>query len=124
MAIDQNEAAVVIIGSGAGGGTMAHELTKAGIPCVVLEAGPFLKPADYTNDEWAAFGQMAWLDTRTTSGSWRVANDFSGLPTWLVKAVGGTTPHWAGATPRFRDNEFKAAPTYVDIDGATVLDWP
>ncbi|MEM9140770.1 MAG: GMC family oxidoreductase [Pseudomonadota bacterium] len=124
MAIDQNEAAVVIIGSGAGGGTMAHELTKAGIPCVVLEAGPFLKPADYTNDEWAAFGQMAWLDTRTTSGSWRVANDFSGLPTWLVKAVGGTTTHWAGATPRFLDYEFKAASTYGDIDGATLLDWP
>ena len=41
--IDQKEKAVVIIGSGAGGGTMAYELTKAGIPCVCLEAGPFHK---------------------------------------------------------------------------------
>ncbi|MEM8791712.1 MAG: GMC family oxidoreductase [Pseudomonadota bacterium] len=122
--IANDEAAVVIIGSGAGGGTMAFELTKAGIPCVVLEAGPFLKPEDYENDEWAAFGQMAWLDARTTSGSWRVAKDFSGLPTWLVKAVGGTTTHWAGATPRFLDYEFKARSTYGDIAGATLLDWP
>ena len=45
--IDQKEKAVVIIGSGAGGGTMAFELTKAGIPCVCLEAGPFHKKEDY-----------------------------------------------------------------------------
>ena len=67
--IAKDESAVVIVGSGAGGGTMAHELTKAGIPCVLLEAGPHLTGKDYVNDEWEAFGQMAWLDARTTSGS-------------------------------------------------------
>ena len=122
--IAHDEAAVVIIGSGAGGGTIAYELTRAGIACVLLEAGPYLKPEDYRNDEWEAFSQMAWLDTRTTSGSWRVARDFSGLPTWLVKAVGGTTTHWAGATPRFVDHEFKALSTYGAVEGATLLDWP
>jgi len=35
----QDESAVVIIGSGAGGGTLAHELTPRGIKVVVLEAG-------------------------------------------------------------------------------------
>ena len=38
--IDHDEEAVVIVGSGAGGGTLAYELTAKGIPCVVLEAGP------------------------------------------------------------------------------------
>ncbi|MEL7205285.1 MAG: GMC family oxidoreductase [Pseudomonadota bacterium] len=123
-AIAQDEAAVVIVGSGAGGGTMAFELTKAGIPCVLLEAGKHFSIDDWVNDEWEAFGQMAWLDARTTSGSWRVATDFSGLPAWLVKAVGGTTTHWAGATPRFLDYEFKARSTYGDVEGATLLDWP
>ena len=122
--IAHDESAVVIIGSGAGGGTVAYELTKAGVPCVVLEAGPFLKQEDYTNNEWDAFMQMAWLDARTTSGSWRVAKDFPGLPAWLVKAVGGTTTHWAGATPRFLDYEFKTLSTYGQIDGAALLDWP
>jgi len=122
--ISNDEQAVVIIGSGAGGGTLAYELTKAGIPCVVLEAGPFLKNEDYKNNEWEAFRQMAWLDPRTTSGSWRVSKDFPGLPAWIVKAVGGTTTHWAGATPRFKDFELKARSTYGEVAGATLLDWP
>ncbi|WP_151719716.1 GMC family oxidoreductase [Gemmobacter serpentinus] len=122
--IAKDEAAVVIIGSGAGGGTLAYELTAAGIPCVLLEAGAFIKNEDYHNNEWEAFRQMAWLDARTTSGSWRVAKDFPGLPAWIVKAVGGSTTHWSGATPRFKDYEFKAKSTYGDVAGATLLDWP
>src|SRR6478735_8343753 len=123
-AIDQNTEAVVIVGSGAGGGTISYELTRAGIPCVVLEAGPFLKPDDYENDEWAAFGQMAWLDARTASGSYRVARDFPNLPAWIVKAVGGSTTHWSGATPRFHEHEFRARTYYGEVDGANLLDWP
>ncbi|WP_136684355.1 GMC family oxidoreductase [Falsirhodobacter xinxiangensis] len=119
-----DEPAVVIIGSGAGGGTLAHELTRQGIECVVLEAGPYLKNEDYENDEWKAFNQMAWLDPRTTSGSWRIARDFPSLPAWLVKAVGGTTTHWSGATPRFKEHEFKALSTYGHVEGANLLDWP
>ncbi|TYL45496.1 GMC family oxidoreductase [Nocardioides sp. BGMRC 2183] len=122
--IDNDTEAVVIIGSGAGGGTVAYELTRRGIPCVVLEAGPYLQRADYENDEWAAFNQMAWLDKRTTSGSWRVAQNFANLPAWIVKAVGGSTTHWSGATPRFHDYEFRTRTYYGDIDGANLLDWP
>jgi len=122
--IAMDEPAVVIIGSGAGGGTLAHELTQAGIECVLLEAGPYLKNEDYENNEWEAFHQMAWLDPRTTSGSWRIAKDFPTLPAWIVKAVGGTTTHWSGATPRFKDYEFKARTTYGDVPGASLLDWP
>ena len=106
--IAESEPTVVIIGSGAGGGTVAHELTRRGVPCVLLEAGPYLTGEDYENDEWAAFSQMAWLDMRTTSGSWRVSQNFPNLPAWIVKAVGGTTTHWAGATPRFMRHEFAA----------------
>jgi len=121
---DLTEEAVVIIGSGAGGGTLAYELTKRGIPVVVLEAGGYLTNDDYVNDEWEAFNQMAWLDPRTTSGSWRIARDFPNLPAWIVKAVGGTTTHWSGATPRFKAHEFAARSTYGRVDGANLLDWP
>ncbi len=122
--IDKDDSVVVIVGSGAGGGTVAYELTKEGIPCVLLEAGPHLTGKDYVNDEWEAFGQMAWLDGRSTSGSWRVSKNFPDLPAWIVKAVGGTTTHWAGATPRFMDYEFKALSTYGKVKGTSLLDWP
>ena len=124
MAVDASEEAVVVVGSGAGGGTIAYELTRQGIPVVLLEAGPHLTRDDYVNDEWAAFAQMAWLDPRTTSGSWRITKDFANLPAWIVKAVGGTTTHWAGATPRFHPHEFRTRSTYGRIDGANLLDWP
>jgi choline dehydrogenase-like flavoprotein len=122
--IDHSTEAVVIIGSGAGGGTLAYELTRQGIECVLLEAGPYLRGEDYMNLEWAAFNQMAWADTRTTSGSWRVAKDFPNLPAWIVKAVGGTTTHWSGATPRFKPHEFRTRSVYGRVDGASLLDWP
>ena len=122
---DKNDdSVVVVIGSGAGGGTVANELTQAGVNVVVLEAGRHLTNEDYVNNEWAAFNQMAWLDPRTTSGSFRLARDFPNLPAWIVKAVGGTTTHWSGATPRFKAHEFKARQYYGGIDGANLLDWP
>ncbi len=122
--VDHSTETVVIIGSGAGGGTLAYELTKQGIECVVLEAGPYLRNEDYMNLEWEAFNQMAWTDIRTTSGSWRIARDFPNLPAWVVKAVGGTTTHWSGATPRFKAHEFRTRSVYGRIDGANLLDWP
>ncbi len=119
-----DDSVVVIIGTGAGGGVLANELAQKGISVVALEAGGRYLPEDYTNDEWASFGQLAWTDPRSTSGDWRVAKDFSGLPAWIVKAVGGTTVHWAGASLRIQDHEFKAKTTYGNVDGANLLDWP
>ncbi|PSK80278.1 choline dehydrogenase-like flavoprotein [Limimaricola soesokkakensis] len=119
-----DDSVVVVIGTGAGGGVLANELAQKGVKVVALEAGGRYLPEDYINDEWESFGQLAWLDPRTTSGDWRVAKDFSGLPAWIVKAVGGTTTHWAGASLRFQDHEWKAATTYGNVQGASLLDWP
>ncbi|WP_299677547.1 GMC family oxidoreductase [uncultured Roseobacter sp.] len=119
-----DDTVVVVIGTGAGGGVLANELAQKGVSVVALEAGGRYLPEDYVNDEWEAFGQLSWLDARTTSGDWRVAKDFSGLPAWIVKAVGGTTTHWAGASLRFQPHEWKAKTNYGDVQGASLLDWP
>lgn len=122
---EQNDdSVVVIIGSGAGGGTLANELCQKGIKVVVLEAGARQSQASFINDEWKSFVQLAWLDPRTTSGSWRVAKDFAGLPAWICKTVGGTTTHWAGASLRFQEHEFRVKTHYGDIPGANLQDWP
>lgn len=119
-----DDSVVVIIGSGAGGGTLGNELAQKGIDVVILEAGPRIEFEEFINDEWDSFGQLAWLDNRTTSGDWRVAKDFPNLPAWIVKAVGGTTTHWAGASLRFQEHEFRALTHYGAIEGANLLDWP
>jgi choline dehydrogenase-like flavoprotein len=119
-----DDGVVVVIGSGAGGGTLSNELAQKGIDVVCLEAGPRIENDKFVNDEWSNFVKISWLDKRSTSGDWRVAKDFSGLPAWIVKAVGGSTIHWAGASLRFQEHEFKAKTTYGDIAGANLLDWP
>lgn len=119
-----DDSVVVIIGTGSGGGVLANELAQKGVKVVALEAGGRYLPEDYVNDEWESFGQLAWTDPRTTSGDWRVAKDFSGLPAWIVKAVGGTSIHWAGASLRFQDHEWKARTNYGAVEGASLLDWP
>lgn len=119
-----DDSVVVVIGSGAGGGTLGSELALKGIDTVILEAGGRHEIEDFENDEWGNFVKISWLDKRTTSGSWRVANDFSGLPAWIVKAVGGSTVHWAGASLRLQEHEFKTRSTYGEVEGANLLDWP
>jgi len=122
---DRNDdSVVVVIGSGAGGGTLANELCQKGVKVVLLEAGARQSTGTFVNDEWKAFVQTAWLDKRTTSGTWRVAKDFPGLPAWICKTVGGSTVHWAGASLRFQEHEFRARTEYGNIPGAGLLDWP
>ncbi len=119
-----DESVVVVVGSGAGGGTLSNELAQKGIKTVCLEAGKRYSIDDFQNDEWNAFGQLSWLDKRTTSGNRRVAKDFAGLPAWICKTVGGSTVHWAGASLRIQEHEFKVKSTYGEIAGANLLDWP
>ncbi len=103
---------VVVIGSGAGGGTMSNELAQKGIDVVCLEAGSRMQLSDIVNDTTAMHFKMSWLDKRL------------GAPAWICKTVGGTTVRWSGITPRFQEHEFKPLSTYGKLDDATTIDWP
>ena len=54
-----DDSVVVVIGSGAGGGTIANELAQKGIDVVCLEAGSRLTLADIVNDPPAMEAKMA-----------------------------------------------------------------
>jgi choline dehydrogenase-like flavoprotein len=116
----KTEPIVVVIGSGAGGGTVAQELAREGIDVVCLEAGSRLSLADIVNDDAEMFAKLSWLDPRTGSGG--VLPDQ--FPAWICKTVGGTTMHWAACAPRFQEHEWKPRSTYGAIDGADLIDWP
>src|SRR5271167_1013745 len=115
---------VLIVGSGAGGGTLGNELAQKGIRTVILEAGPRIEREQHIDDERQSFAQLAWLDKRTTSGSWQIAKDSPNFPAWTCKTVGGTTVHWAGASLRFQEHELRAKTHYSTISGANLIDWP
>jgi choline dehydrogenase-like flavoprotein len=114
-----DDSVVVVIGSGAGGGTMAHELSRRGIDVVCLEAGNRLTLKDIINDEAAMFPKFTWLDERIGEGD--LPPDF---PIWGCKTAGGTTMHWTAACPRFLPHEFMVRTTYGDLPGANLADWP
>jgi choline dehydrogenase-like flavoprotein len=119
-----DDSVVVIIGSGAGGGTLANELAQRGVKCVVLEAGKHWTQADFENDEWAMFSKISWLDKRISAGGWHHTKTYPNLPAWIVKGVGGSTVHWSGVALRFRPHDFQTRTIYGDVPGANILDWP
>jgi choline dehydrogenase-like flavoprotein len=53
----KDDSVVVVIGSGAGGGTLSNELTQRGASVVCLEAGPRLTLSDIVNDNATMFGR-------------------------------------------------------------------
>lgn len=103
---------VVIIGSGAGGATLGHELALKGVDIVCLEAGKRLTLADIVNDPPEMDKRIGWQDTR------------HGSPTWLCKTVGGTTMRWSAIALRFKDHEFTPLSSYGPKAGASIIDWP
>ena len=107
-----DDSVVVVIGSGAGGGTVSNELAQRGVDVVCLEAGRRLTLADVENDAAVMDQKMGWHDKRL------------GAPVWVCKTVGGTTMRWSGMTPRFRDYEFRPRSTYGALEGTSLIDWP
>ena len=118
FALDDDSVAVVI-GSGAGGGTMANQLAQNGIKVVCLEAGKRLAMSDIVNDDDAMFGKFTWLDERIGE-----AGALPNFPVWTCKTVGGSTMHWTAATPRLQAHEMQARSTYGNVEGANLVDWP
>ena len=114
----------VIVGSGAGGGTLGNELAQRGIQTLILEAGRRIERQEHIDDERRAFEQFTWLDKRSASGSWGVTDNSPDFPAFVCKVVGGTTVHWSAVSLRFQRHEFLAKDAYGNIPGANLLNWP
>ena len=110
---------VVVIGSGAGGGTLSDVLSNNGVNVICLEAGRRLDLTEIVTNEAEMFGKITWLDERQGSG---IAPP--PFPVWNCKTVGGTTMHWTATCVRLSEHEFKAHSHYGDMEKTTLADWP
>src|SRR5438874_6750302 len=119
---------VVVVGSGAGGGTTVKVLTDRGINVALLEAGPMLNPAKdfkehvlpYQVDHRGAgphaeayFGRMQWGYFNAPNGYWDIEGEpYTVAPSnefrWFrSRILGGRTNHFGRISLRFSDYDFK-----------------
>jgi len=100
----EQEVDFVIVGTGAGGGTLACKLAEAGFSVIAMDAGPYWRPLeDFASDETEQ-GKLYWNDERIVEGDdpLRMGANNSG------KAVGGSTVHFAMVSLRFRPEWFRS----------------
>ncbi|HEU4970229.1 GMC family oxidoreductase [Sphingomonas sp.] len=104
---DDEEVDFAIVGTGAGGGTLAAKLAEAGFSVVAFDAGPFWRPLeDFASDE-AAQGDLYWTDERISGGAdpIQLGSNNSG------RGVGGSTVHYTMIALRWRPDWFRARST-------------
>ena len=128
---------VLIVGSGHSGGMAANILTKQGVNCLMLNAGP---EADFEHNRvtkavhelpYRGFGQPGRLPhvyqaNEFNANQWvdetenPYTHDPANLYNWVrVRLVGGRSLFWARQSFRLSDFEFKAG----DLEG-TGQNWP
>ena len=106
---------IVIIGSGAGGGTMAHALAGSGARVLVVERGEAV-PREPEN--WDP--EAVWKDLRyRTTELWLDASGREFLP-YTHYCVGGNTKFWGSVLYRLRREDFCAT---EHVDGVSPA-WP
>ncbi|MFO1039673.1 MAG: GMC family oxidoreductase [Geminicoccaceae bacterium] len=107
-----------IVGTGAGGGTLACKLAEHGFSVVGFDAGPYWRPLeDFASDE-SEQSKLYWTDDRITAGEnpIHLGSNNSG------KGIGGSTVHFAMVSLRFRPDWFKSR-TRLGYGFDWPLDW-
>src|SRR5688572_6387149 len=106
---------IVIIGSGAGGGTMAHALAGTGARLLVVERGDVIPREP---DNWNPEAVWRQLRYRTTE-RWLDASSREFLP-YMHYCVGGNTKFWGSVLYRLRREDFCATEHFDGVSPA----WP
>lgn len=121
----ENDHDVLIIGSGASGGMVAHTLTQMGIRCLMLDAGPaidwqrnktvkavydlpyrgFNRPGRFPHLTQASeFDANLWADEKQNPYTYDPEDPYY----WVrIRLIGGKTLRWGRASWRLSNFEFK-----------------
>jgi choline dehydrogenase-like flavoprotein len=107
-----------IVGTGAGGGTLACKLAEYGFSVVAFDAGAWWRPLEEFASDEEHQRKLYWNDERICDGDnpLQLGSNNSG------KAVGGSTVHFAMVSLRFRPEWFKAR-SKLGYGADWPLDW-
>jgi choline dehydrogenase-like flavoprotein len=107
---------VIIVGSGAGGGTLAYALKDSGARVLLIERGDFL-PQEPENFDPDVVVRQRRYQTRET---WLDAETGRPFRPGVYYFVGGCTKMYGAALPRFRREDFEA----LEHEEGTSPAWP
>jgi len=126
----------IVVGSGAGGGVVAKELSEAGLSVVLFERGEWARYSEHGDDELTAqrsFPLHCYFGPDNERYR-RVAVDRQGnerivYPNeWAyhnnAACVGSGTVSYGAMAWRFMEEDFTMKSTYGHIEGSTLEDWP
>ncbi len=106
---------IIIVGTGAGGGTLAHALAPSGLRVLLLERGDFLPREKENWDASAVFDQKRYLARET----WYDKDDQPFTP-YTHYWVGGNTKVYGAALLRMREDDFDEVRHFGGVSPA----WP
>ena len=106
---------IIIIGSGAGGGTVARELAATGAKILIVERGDFIPQEDQNWDPAAVWRDLRYRTTET----WLDESGRSFRP-YTHYCVGGNTKFWGTVMYRLRPEDFGVV---EHLDGTSPA-WP
>ena len=109
---------IVIIGTGAGGGTMARALAGCGARILVLERGEAV-PREPANWDPAA----VWKDLRYRATERWVDQDGESFVPYMHYGVGGNTKYWGSVLYRLRREDFGALEHADGVSPAWPIDY-
>lgn len=125
---------VCVIGSGAGGGPIAYELSRAGYSVVVLEKGKWFSEQDFYKDEMACCIHESFTPDKSKEqhvietergDNWRVQKTSeSSWNLWNGNIVGGSSNFMSGFFHRLKPIDFHLLSEFGPIEGANMADWP
>jgi choline dehydrogenase-like flavoprotein len=115
---EDEEVDFVIVGTGAGGGTLAARLAEHGFSVIAMDAGSYFRPLDDFASDETEQNKLYWLDRRVCDGDQplQMGGKNSG------KAVGGSMVHFAMVSLRFRPEWFKSR-SLLGYGADWPLDW-